>query len=225
MKLYNNGTGKIEEVPSMIRVDGINRYSKKMSESQLNQAGYYRVTSSPAIDKKYYKEGPVSWEIVDGKAVKTIEKIELPLDNIKKRMLSSISESFKKFGERPVVDTGLGYKVDGGLADLQRFQIGAELGIEFIKDIDGNTNSIDTDGYAIVIQKIKEYGLAMYQTKWTREAEVQAIDNIEDCIAYEKFPYEVEQLIVDENGDAILDDDGNEQYETVTKYKNKCTEW
>jgi len=225
MKLYNNNTGKIEELPKMVVLKGVNKYSNKLTESQLNELGYYKITPTSAIDKNYYKEGPISWEIVEGKAVKTVEQVELPLDSVKKRMLKSISDSFKKFSKRPVVDTGLGYSVDGGLDDLQRFQIGADLGIEVVKDVDGNTHDIDTEGYATVINTIKAYGLSLYELKWQREAEVNALTTIDDCKVFEREPYEVEQLVVDRNGDAVLDEDGNEQYETITKYKNKCTEW
>ena len=224
MKRYNTAEDKIVTVPSTIKVGGVTKLTNRMSEEELVGAGYLPVKYGSLPDRRYYTTTEVK-EVIDDVYTISYTPVEKSVDDVQKLMLKDISDSFKAFGKRPVVDTGLGFNVDGGLDDLQRFEIGKELGVKVMVDKEGISHDVSADDYDTVILAIKTYGLTLYQTKWTREAEVKAIDNVADCITYEKIPYTVSELIVDDNGDAVLDPSGNKQYKDVTYYKNQCKEW
>ncbi len=224
MKRYNTAEDKIVTVPSTIKVGGITKLTNRMSEEELIGAGYLPVKYGSLPDRRYYTTTEVK-EVIDDVYTITYTPVEKSVADVQKLLLKDISDSFKSFGKRPVVDTGLGFNVDGGLDDLQRFEIGKELGITVMMDKDGISHDVSADDYDAVILAIKTYGLTLYQTKWTREVAVKAFDNLADCMTYEKTPYTVSELIVDYNGDAVLDADGNEQYQDVVHYKNQCKEW
>jgi len=221
MKMFNKNTSKVEELPKLINISGVNKYSSKLSQEQLAELGYFKIIKESKPSREYYTSKEVG-KVVDGVYKVTYEVTEKSLDSVKAGLLKVIKESFNKALVRPEVPTSLGYSVDGGLDDLQRFQIGAELDVPIIKDVDGMVHEIDSEGYTTVLSEIKQYGLKLYQLKWSREAEVLALESVVDCILFRKTPYEVEQLVVDNEGEAILDEDGNEQFETVTKYRDNC---
>ena len=224
MKRYNTTEDKIVTVPSTIKVGGVTKLTNRMSAEELVQAGYLPIKYGSLPNRRYYTTTEVK-EVIGNVYTITYEAVEKSVADVQKLMLKDISESFKAFGKRPVVDTGLGFNVDGGLDDLQRFEIGKELEVGVMMDKDGISHDVSADDYDAVILAIKTYGLKLYQTKWAREAEVKAFSTIAECMTYEKTPYTVSELIVDDNGDAVLDADGNEQYQDVVHYKNQCKEW
>ena len=224
MKRYNTIEDKIVTVPATIKVGGVTKLTNRMSEVELVDAGYLPVKYGSLPNRRYYTTTEVK-EVVDNVYTITYTPVEKSVADVQKLLLKDISDSFKSFGKRPVVDTGLGFNVDGGLDDIQRFEIGKELGVTVMMDKNGVSHDVTADDYDAVILAIKTYGLSLYQTKWAREAEVKDFDNIADCMTYEKTPYIVSELIVDDKGDSVLDTDGNEQYQNVTHYKNQCKEW
>ena len=224
MKRYNITEDKIVTVPSTLKVGGVTKLTNRMSEVELVDAGYLPIKYGSLPNRRYYTTTEKR-EAVDNVYTITYTPVEKSVADVQKLLLKDISGSFKAFGKRPVVDTGLGFNVDGGLDDLQRFEIGKELEVGVMMDKDGISHDVSADDYDAVILAIKTYGLKLYQTKWVREAEVKAFSTIVECMAYEKTPYTVSELIVDDNGDAVLDADGNEQYQDVVHYKNQCKEW
>jgi len=224
MKMFNETTSKVEELPKLVNVNGVNKYSSKLSQEQLAELGYFKIVKESKPSREYYTSKEVG-EVVDGVYKVTYETTEKPLEQLVKGLLTKVSKSFKEASNRPAIDSGLGFKIDGSLDDMQRFEIGRELEIDVVIDAFGQPHSIELEDYATMILAIKTSGLKLFRQKWSKEAEIKAFESIEDVINYEKFEYEVEQLIVDEDGEAILDDEGNEQFETVTKTRNMCSHW
>jgi len=219
--MYNEHKDTVEELPVQYTTDeGVLIYPRRLDEQQLNSLGLYSVVMSSKPDSRYYsyvEEG----ELVDNVYTISYVATELPLAEVQARMLQSVTDSFLAQCTRLPVDTGLGFSVDGGLNDLQLFELGKTQGILTVRDVDDNTHTIVLEDYNTIIDKINAKGEVTMQYKWDKKDEVKALATIDECKEYEHYPYDV--LLVDENGDPILDADDNEQY--VTYYKNKCTDW
>ena len=100
-----------------------------MSEVELVDAGYLPIKYGPIPNRRYYTTTEVK-EVIGNAYTITYTPVEKSVEDVQKLLLKDISGSFKAFGKRPVVDTGLGFYVDGGLDDLQRFEIGKELVVD-----------------------------------------------------------------------------------------------
>jgi hypothetical protein len=223
MKIFNNNTGKIENLPKLIKINNVNKYSNKLTEEELNSVGYYKIFKSIQPDKRYctFKEiGSVS----DGKYNISYETTPRDVEQVKTTMLKTLSESYGKFMERPNVNTSLGFTVNGGRSDIFNFEDGKLFNLPQVKDISGVWHDVEPEDYDTIVTEIKQNGLDMYSEKWSREQEIMSMTTLDECINFEHFPYTIEVLVTDETGEAILDENGNEQYEIITKYKNKCKE-
>ena len=53
-QMYNQSTNEIETLPNALEVGGVNKYTSKMSEAELNAEGWYNVTYGPKTDSRYY---------------------------------------------------------------------------------------------------------------------------------------------------------------------------
>jgi hypothetical protein len=160
------------------------------------------------VDSRYYWQG--QGNIVDGETetVCTYEAIPKLLDDklefnedgtpmldsdgkqvvtkgLKSALKAKVSTKYKAIMERPAVDTGLGFSVDGGYADLQNFQIGKEFGLPQVKDVNGVFHDVTAEDYDTIIAAIKAKGLQLYNEKWLAEQEVEAISTLEELMAYE----------------------------------------
>ncbi len=90
--------------------------------------------------------------------------------------LSTLKRNFEIVSKRPKVDTGLGFFVDGGPADLQNFKLGQTLGLLSMIDSSGDTQVITIEDYDTVITAIQVANLELMQTKWNAKALLQAVD-------------------------------------------------
>lgn len=54
MKIYNSNTDKIEVLPKTIEVNGVNKYTHKMTESELNTQGRYKIFIGEKPNERYY---------------------------------------------------------------------------------------------------------------------------------------------------------------------------
>ena len=82
--------------------------------------------------------------------------------------------------EKPVIDTGLGFSVDGGRVDLQNFQTGLARGYWFARDSNNEMQlDLTEDHMKQIIEKIQDNGMAIYQRKWALEALIDADPEID----------------------------------------------
>jgi hypothetical protein len=219
MKKYNVNTGKIEELSKTIVVNGVAKYTSKMTDVQLIEAGFYPISFSSVPDRKYYTYTESS-KLVNN--IWTIAYNVEPRDTeeVKQRMLKDLSDTFKVLSKRPKVDTTLGFIIDGGREDLENLKVGKEFNLPFIKDANGINHSITNEDYDTAILAIKQNGINLYQTKWNKKAEIDSFTTIEQCILYEATPYEEE---IEEIDETTLEPTGN--MIVVTKYRNNVKEW
>lgn len=227
MKQHNANTNTIENMNAntMVKIDGANMYFGKLTTEQRNSAGYYDVEYKSMPNRKYYTAEKIG-TLVDNVYVVDYIKTDKPMDSVKGKMLKDLKDTFTKKSERPKVDTGLGYYVDGSYKDLENFKTGLEFGLLLIKDCDGVNHNATADDYSTIIQAIKAKGIELYHTKWTKEAEINSLATIEDCILYEATPYEY--TITQEDVDRFTDMEAGEPPilgDIITKYKNNVTNW
>jgi len=85
---------------------------------------------------------------------------------IKKKEIKKI---FGQKIKKPIVDTGLGFSVDGGRDNLQDFQGGLSIGYYKVKGADNIIRDVTKEDMELIIQKIQLRGLMLYQRKWELE--------------------------------------------------------
>ena len=217
MRLYNSTTQKIEELKT-ITIDGVLVYVDKLSNAQLVEQGYYRVAYDAKPDSRYYNYSESG--SIDGEFYTThYTPVAKELSDVKARMKSDVKGVFEAKGLKPTVDTGLGFSVDGGRANLQDFESGLAMGVLSVRASCNTMHDVTAEQMQGIINAIRANGLSLYQTKWTKEAEIDNLADVEACKLYEATPYEKE---VDEMG-ADMQPTVNKVMATL--YKNNVVEW
>lgn len=217
MELYNKKEDRIESV-RVITNNGI-QYPSRMTEAQLNKIEYYKLKLTNQPNSRYYiyeKSGELIDNIYQVNYIKQAKDIDL----VKQSMIEDLKLTFKEKALRPIIDTGLGYSVDGGREDLENFKVGKEFGFEYVKDSEGEMKPATAENYDTIILEIKKYGILLYQKKWEKEEEIENLQTVDDCILYEKTPYQKEIEIFDKE---TLEPTG--ETEIATLYKNNVKEW
>ena len=216
MRLYNSITQKIEELKT-ITIDGALVYVDKLSNAQLVEQGYYRVAYDAKPDSRYYNYSESG--SIDGEFYTThYTPIEKELDEVKARMKAELKGVFETKGLKPIVDTGFGFSVDGGRGNLQDFESGLAMGALTVRASDNTMHEVTAPQMESIITAIRANGLSLYQTKWTKEAQIDALADIEACKLYEATPYEYTLT----QADIMM---GGEVGDVVTRYKNNVMEW
>lgn len=96
-------------------------------------------------------------------------KHKLEINKVNKKMALS---------ERPILDTTLGFKIDGGKEDLDNFIMAKELGITYIYDADGVKRDITPGDIDLIIKTIYNYRFSIMEKKWLADVEVKKANYI-----------------------------------------------
>ena len=113
----------------------------------------------------------------------TLTAIGLAAAKVDKKV--QLDKEFAKQAFRPIVDTGLGFEVNGGYTDLADFEEGADLGLKVIRAVDNSMNTVTPEEFQSVLMAIKVRGFAIKGNKWaladsitaaTTESELDAIN-------------------------------------------------
>lgn len=217
MKLYNQNNDKIEDIEYFDK-DGI-KYISKMSEEELNSYGYFKLKYKTRPSSRYYTYTE-NVGLIGNLFTFDYIRDNKPLDDVKKLMLQDLKETLVKVSEKPIVDTGLGFSVDGGRIDVKNFEIGKKYNLPMVKAADNNFYPVTQEDYDTIISAIELNGIMVYQRKWEIEQEIAGLTSVAECERFENEPYEVTEEIIDyETGQPT----GETQ--VVTKYKNNVKEW
>lgn len=210
--------------PMDICIDGVRYPSSifyKWFEGELNGIGIFTVVhENPSVDERYFDKVEPVKDFESTPPVITTSSVEKSLDEVHARMLGDLSSKFKELSKRPRVTTSLGFDVDGSRNDILNFEDGKFLGLTFVKDADGESQSIELSDWDTIIGECKAYGLGLYQQKWNKEDEVKALADIDACILYESTPFDY--ILTEE--DMKIPFEGSVG-DTVTRYKNNTIEW
>jgi len=188
-------------------------------ESTLNSLGIYKANVINSTESKRYY---IISENIDYETA-TVTYTETPkdLDEIKRLMNISIKERFQEKLDHAEVPTSLGYSVDGGYISVKNFEIGKKHNIPKVKDYDNNFHDVQESDYDTIISEIELYGITLYNQKWSVQAEVQALQDINACKLFEHEPYDYTLT-----EDDITELDGTQKVgDVVTRYKNNCKDW
>lgn len=79
---------------------------------------------------------------------------------------------------RPRIDTGLGFEVDGSKDDLVNLEIAKSLELDFVKDADGKLHQIKISDWDVILKAIKQKGVLLFQEKWELETKIDACTTI-----------------------------------------------
>jgi len=104
-----------------------------------------------------------------------------PVERARLVRLRELSKRFERFKKgRPVVDTGLGFSVQGGYEDKQNLEVAKRQGLDFVRGADDRFHTIDpaTDWDAI-LTAIDQFGIQVYQRKWQLEAAIGSAETVE----------------------------------------------
>lgn len=174
------------------------------------------------VDSKYYWQGQAIDTVNENEVVRTYEEIPRDIEQLQNVLLGKLSAAFKSItSQRPVVDTGLGFYVDGGKDDLTNFEVGKKYALPEVKDYKGETHPVTVEQYDNIIQAIEVNGLNLFQEKWTKEQDIKALGSVADIKLYENTPFiETRKVFtVDENGVKMY----TGETEEVEVTKDMCT--
>lgn len=102
-----------------------------------------------------------------------------PLELEKLVMLERISKKFAQLkASRPIVDTGLGFSVQGGYQDLQNLESARDLGMTYVRASDNQSHSVTPEQWETVITTVKANAAQRFQRKWNIESEIKAAPDL-----------------------------------------------
>ncbi len=224
MKLYNINTDRVEEVKLFnLKIAGnksINMHTSRATGSQLKTAGLYRIQIKDKPDQRYYLSTPVN-SVLSDRYVKDFTSRELPISTIQGRMKKKLKEyKEKKQNSRPVVDTSLGYSVDGGYRDLQNLNAARSLKLNFCLDVDGVSHFVFESDWDVIIRSVELNGLNIININRTKKEEINALSTLDECKLYEATPKIKNVEILDkENGT------GTGVFKDLEIVVNTITDW
>lgn len=107
----------------------------------------------------------------------------ITLEEAKLFKLSTLNDEFKQVLLRPIIriDTGTRVvNVDSGRADLDNLKIAQKHGANYLMDADNILHvGITTEEWDIIIFKIEEYGIYLYNRKWALKDEIEACTTVD----------------------------------------------
>jgi|APSaa5957512535_1039671.scaffolds.fasta_scaffold89091_2 hypothetical protein len=101
---------------------------------------------------------------------------ELDVDILLNNKLGLLKDEFNRVSLRPIIDTELGFSVEGGINDLNNFKIGKRKELLIVKDSINTIHEINITDYDIIIDAIEIKRLSLLQLKWDTESILKNID-------------------------------------------------
>jgi hypothetical protein len=142
-------------------------------ETTLNEKGFATINEDiPSLleGENVVEDG---LEVRDG-VVYMNYKVVSNHDDAKAKKKMKLKGLFSAKVSRPVIDTSLGFSVDGSKDDLANFEIAKSLNLDFVKDADGKIHQIELSDWDVIITAIKQKGVSLFQEKWEIETQIDA---------------------------------------------------
>jgi len=158
------------------------RFGMKSPDSTYAKYDLFpQIGDKPEFTDTQRLTGPViTWDAENLVANKVWGVVDISLDELKAIKKGQLDQVFNTVAERPVVDTGLGFEVNGGYQDLADFTVGEDLGITIIRAVDNSMNDVTEIQFKSIILAIKMNGLTLKQNKWALADSITAATTIEE---------------------------------------------
>jgi hypothetical protein len=170
----------------------------KLSDEYLAQIGYARVFDSLRpenldLTKDFVEVTPEADEdgiyyrtfVLQDKEDITDDIIAAEKTRVLKEKIALVNQRHHNASKRPIVDTGLGFSVQGGAEDLASFKVGKDQGLLTVRDVDNVNHTLSSiDDYDDIISAIEAENVRLLQAKWDFKAALEAIDTTQSLSDY-----------------------------------------
>lgn len=110
---------------------------------------------------------------------------------IKKQLIKNHYDAKSK---RPIVESGLGFNVDGGALDLSSFKSGKAQGQLKVKDADNTYQTLDSvDDYDLIISAIEAEQLRLINKKWEL---CDLFDSVDDSLDFNSYSEALDSITI-----------------------------
>ena len=232
--MWITNSGDIIKSPKQIEVGGITYPRQVFMDKELLTTLGIKPYREVKVDDRYYWQGTLTKVDNGTEVVGTYEAIPRDIEALKEVMKSDLKSTFANKRLRPQVEVTIGldtFFVDGSRDDILNFEDGKLLGVTQIKDADGNFHAVTSADYDTIISAQKANGLALYNTKWTKEQEIDALATLDAIKLYEATPYVYTYTQADVDEATYIDELGNTVLplfvvgETEDRLRNNVKEW
>jgi len=108
------------------------------------------------------------------------ELITTYIESLKPIKKQEIKQAFEADTLAPIVDTGLGFSVNGAYKNKTDFETGKKYAFPQVRASDNTMHNVTTADYDTIISAIELNGIGLYQKKWALEAQVDLATTIEE---------------------------------------------
>jgi hypothetical protein len=148
-------------------------------ETTLNTNGFATINENKPLLLEGEEIVENGLEFKDGVVFVKYE-INSNLELAKEKKKALVKGLFVAKYNRPVIDTTLGFSVDGSKDDLANFEIAKSLDLNFVKDADGALHQIELSDWDVIIGAIKQKGVLLFQEKWALETQIDACETAQE---------------------------------------------
>jgi len=221
MKRYNSDTDRMERLPKTLEVDGINRLTSKMTEVELIEQGHHPISYGSRPNRRYYTAVENKALVNDIYEVTYIAE-DLLVADVQAKMIKDLAIRATEKEESGITVIGMEIATDA------KSQAKLTAGVTFFgrnpnqtrrfKHKNGFADATETsmieiqDALATHIEKVTQNEESIYIA-------IKALGSIEECILYERTPYDYPLT-----GDDELAGLGTEG-DVIERYKNNVKEW
>jgi len=221
MKLYNIDKDNVSDYRGAIQtVDGT-LYVNKLTETQLNNYGYYKIEFTSPPNRRYYNHIE-NKSIVDNKYKNSFTCLDKPLGEVKALMIKDLFEAGEKFESESLIDTGLGFTIKGDERALVAFTLGAKKGITQVRDKNFMPHTITPIDIHNIVSMIEDNALALFNLKEEKFDHILTLPDVASCVLYEATPYEY-TLTAEDVSNAI--EDMLVEGVVVIRWRNNVKDW
>lgn len=220
MKLYNKNIDKIGKYKTIKTSDG-ELYTNKLTDEQLASYGYFKLEYGSMPNTRYYTATPTRG-VVGNKLVIGYTSTEKPLDTVKASMFKDLFERGEQKENEAIIDTGLGFKVEGNPRALKAFELGSKKGVTRVRDENFMPHDLTVPQVNQILSDIEDNILAIFNAKEAKFDEILALPTLDACILYEATPYDY--VVTQEDVD---NDIGGELTvgQIIVRHRNNVKEW
>lgn len=187
---YDSVNSKVISKPEGVTINEVQyppNIFRKWTEEELNAIGIYSFVYDSKPDSRYYTYTATrDTNVLPPRVIYT--PIEKDLESLKAEAKARTKHRFIQLGAKPTVDTGLGFSVDGGRSNLQDFQTGQKYALTHVKASDNQFYPVSITDYDTIINAIEQNGIDLFNKKWAKEQEIDALLTLDEIIAFENTP-------------------------------------